>query len=114
MFANYGTQQVEQLRKAGADIGYVIPKEGALAWLDCWAITRGVRNKRLAEAWINYTLEKDVSAALTKRQGLANTVEAATSTDSSSRLIWLEPVEDFNLRTALWDRIISGDRPDKF
>lgn len=114
MFANYGTQQVEQLRKAGADIGYVIPEEGALAWLDCWAITRGVRNKRLAEEWINYTLEKDVSSALTKRQGLANTVEPATSTDSSNRLIWLEPVEDFNLRTALWDRIISGDRPDKF
>jgi len=114
MFANYGTQQVEQLRKAGADIGYVIPEEGALAWLDCWAITRGVRNKRLAEEWINYTLEKDVSSALTKRQGLANTVEPATSTDSSNRLIWLEPVEDFNLRTTLWDRIISGDRPDKF
>jgi putative spermidine/putrescine transport system substrate-binding protein len=114
MFANYGTQQVEQLRKAGADIGYVIPDEGALAWLDCWAITRGARNKLLAEQWINYALEKDVSSALTKRQGLANTVEAATSPDSSSRLIWLQPVEDFNLRAALWDRIISGDRPDKF
>jgi|SRR5579859_2738664 len=114
MFANYGTQQVEQLRKAGADIGYVIPDEGALAWLDCWAITRGVRNKLLAEQWINYALEKDVSSALTKRQGLANTVEAASSPDSSSRLIWLQPVEDFNLRAALWDRIISGDRPDKF
>jgi putative spermidine/putrescine transport system substrate-binding protein len=114
MFANYGTQQVEQLRKAGADIGYVIPEEGALAWLDCWAITRGVRNKRLAEEWINFTLEKDVSSALTKRQGLANTVEPETSTDSSNRLIWLEPVENFNLRAALWDRIISGDRPDKF
>jgi putative spermidine/putrescine transport system substrate-binding protein len=114
MFANYGTQQVEQLRKAGADIGYVIPDEGALAWLDCWAITRGARNKRLAEEWINYTLEKDVSSALTKRQGLANTVDPATSTDNSNRLIWLQPVEDFNLRATLWDRIISGDRPDKF
>jgi len=114
MFANYGTQQVEQLRKAGADIGYVIPKEGALAWLDCWAITRGARNKRLAEQWINYMLEKDVSAALSKRQGLANTVEPSTFTDSSNRLIWLEPVEDYKLRASLWDRIISGDTPEKF
>lgn len=114
MFANYGTQQVERLRKVGVDIGYVIPEEGALAWLDCWAITRGVGNKRLAEQWIDYMLEKNVSAALTRRQGLANTVEAATSPDDSSRLIWLEPVEDFNLRAALWDRIISGDSPDKF
>ncbi len=114
MFANYGTQQVDQLRKAGVDIGYVIPDEGALAWLDCWAVTRGARNKRLAEQWINYTLEKDVSAALTWRQGLANTVEASPSGGSSNRLVWLQPVEDFNRRAALWDRIISGDRPGKF
>lgn len=114
MFANYGTQQVEQLRKAGADIGYIVPDEGALAWLDCWAITRGATNKALAEQWINYTLEKDVSDALTRRQGLANTIDAATFPASASRLIWLQPVEDFNLRSALWDRIISGDKPDKF
>lgn len=114
MFANYGTQQVDQLRKAGADIGYVIPKEGALAWLDCWSLTRGVRNKRLAENWINYTLEKPVSTALTKRQGLANTIESSTPADKSDKIIWLEPVEDFKLRTALWTRILSGDRPGKF
>ncbi|HVY04689.1 MAG TPA: ABC transporter substrate-binding protein [Burkholderiales bacterium] len=114
MFANYGTQQVEQLRKAGADIGYVIPREGALAWLDCWGITRGARNKRLAERWINYMLEKDVSAALVKRQGLANTVEPSPYTDNSNRLIWLEPVENYKLRATLWDRIISGDTPTKF
>jgi putative spermidine/putrescine transport system substrate-binding protein len=114
MFANYGTQQVDQLRKAGADIGYVIPKEGALAWLDCWSLTRGVRNKRLAENWINYTLEKPVSTALTKRQGLANTIESSTSADKSNKIVWLEPVEDFKLRTALWTRILSGDRLGKF
>src|SRR5258705_13708068 len=91
MFANYGTQQVDQLRKAGSDIGYVIPKEGALAWLDCWSLTRGVRNKRLAENWINYTLEKSVSTALTKRQGLANTIESSTPADKSDKIIWLEP-----------------------
>src|SRR5438132_2384218 len=39
LFANYGTQQVQQLKKAGADIGYAIPREGARAWLDCWTVT---------------------------------------------------------------------------
>jgi len=114
MFANYGTQQVDQLRKAGADIGYVIPKEGALAWLDCWTLTRGVRNKRLAENWINYTLEKPFSDALTQRQGLANTIEPSPSADKSDKIIWLEPVEDFKMRAALWTRILSGDRAGKF
>jgi len=114
MFANYGTQQVDQLRKAGADIGYVIPKEGALAWLDCWTITRGVRNKRLAENWINYTLEKPFSDALTQRQGLANTIEPSPSAEKSDKIIWLEPVEDFKMRAELWTRILSGDRAAKF
>ena len=45
MFGNYGTQQVELLRRAGADVGYVIPDEGALAWLDCW-LSRAARNIR--------------------------------------------------------------------
>ncbi len=40
MFANYGSQQVQLLKAAGLNVGYVVPKEGALAWLDCWAITR--------------------------------------------------------------------------
>jgi len=114
VFANYGSQQVKQLQAAGADIGYVIPKEGALAWLDCWAVTRGARNKRLAEAWINYTLEKSVSTALSERQGLANTIQADPAETQSSKIIWLEPVEDASRRADLWGRIVSGDRPGRF
>jgi len=113
LFANYGAQQVKMLRDAGADIAYVIPKEGALAWLDCWAVTRGARNKRLAESWIDYTLEKSVSTALTDRQGLANTI-AATPAERDRKLIWLEPVEDAPRRASLWNRIISGELPGKF
>jgi putative spermidine/putrescine transport system substrate-binding protein len=111
LFANYGTQQVQQLRKAGADIGYVIPKEGALAWLDCWTVTRGAKNKALAEAWIDYMLEKPVSRALTERQGLANTLDPSAIDERGSRIIWLEPVEDANRRSEIWSRIVSGDRP---
>lgn len=114
VFANYGNQQVKLLQAAGEDIGYVIPREGALAWLDCWSVTHRARNKRLAEAWINFTLEAPVSQALTERQGLANTVRAKGAHESSSKLIWLEPVEDAPRRAALWGRIVSGDRPEKF
>ncbi len=113
MFANYGSQQVKLLRDAGVDVGYVIPAEGALAWLDCWAVTRGARNKLLAERWINYMLDKSVSAQLTRRQGLANTLEAVGSTKDSDKLIWLEPVEDDQRRAAYWARILSGDLPQK-
>lgn len=109
MFGNYGSQQVSQLLKAGADIGYTIPREGALAWLDCWSITRGAKNRKLAEAWINYTLEAKVSQALSQRQGLSNTLEPSPWTHGRDRTIWLEKVESASKRGLLWSRILSGD-----
>ncbi len=114
MFANYGQQQFKALRDAGVDVGYVIAREGALAWLDCWAITTGARNLALAHAWINFMLSSDISRALTRRQGLANTLDPAADTLASDKLWWLEPVEDDARRSALWTRIVSGDRPEQF
>jgi len=114
MFANYGKQQLKLLRDAGVDVGYAIPVEGALAWLDCWAVTRGAKNKNLAERWINYMLDNKVSSELTRRQGLSNTIEADTATRETDKIIWLQPVEDDKRRAALWGRIISGDLPGRF
>lgn len=114
IFANYGNQQVKALRDAGADIGYVIPAEGALAWLDCWAVTRGAVNRKLAEQWIDYMLEKPVGEHLTTVHGLANTVTPAVESSPDDKIIWLQPLEDPAKRKALWDRIISGDRLEAF
>jgi putative spermidine/putrescine transport system substrate-binding protein len=114
MFGNYGTQQVELLRRAGADVGYVIPDEGALAWLDCWSITRSASDRRLALAWINYMLEPGVSALLTQRQGLANTLSAPVDKSDSAHIVWIGPVEDIQRREELWTRIVSGDRSEQF
>ncbi|QTO46620.1 extracellular solute-binding protein [Burkholderia latens] len=115
MFGNYGTQQVEQLRRAGADVGYVIPDEGALAWLDCWGVTRGAERRALAFAWINYMLEPAIGALLTERQGLANTLRSPAGLDAARpHLVWIQPVEDIARRESLWSRIVSGDRPEQF
>jgi putative spermidine/putrescine transport system substrate-binding protein len=114
MFGNYGTQQLAQLRRAGADVGYVIPDEGALAWLDCWAMTSATANPPLALAWINYMLEPDVSKLLTQRQGLANTLTVSPESRANAHLVWLRPVDDIQLREALWSKIVSGDRPESF
>ncbi|OJA87693.1 ABC transporter substrate-binding protein [Burkholderia ubonensis] len=115
MFGNYGTQQVELLRRAGADVGYVIPDEGALAWLDCWAMTRGVEHPELALAWINYMLEPAIGSLLTQRQGLANTLTPPPGLDAGRQhLVWIHPVENIARREALWSRIVSGDRPERF
>ncbi|MEX3759486.1 extracellular solute-binding protein [Paraburkholderia phenoliruptrix] len=114
MFGNYGTQQVELLRRAGADVGYVIPDEGVLAWLDCWSMTRAAADPALALAWINYMLEPDVSRLLTQRQGLANTLTAPAANEGNARIVWIGPVENIQRREDLWARIASGDRSERF
>lgn len=110
MLANYGSQQLQLLRRAGADVGYTIPTEGALAWLDTWAITRSTQKSVLAHAWINYLLEPAPSQALEMRQGLANTMSEPAHLQPQDRLVWLEPVENSERRQQLWERIYSGDR----
>ena len=47
MLANYGRQQFQLLRQAGLDVRYALPREGALAWLDCWAISRHALSRSL-------------------------------------------------------------------
>jgi putative spermidine/putrescine transport system substrate-binding protein len=113
LFANYGSQQVKLLQQAGVDVGYAIPREGALAWLDCWVMTRGVKNTTLAQAWINYMLEAEPGAVLLSRQGLANTTSESPFLRPQDRLIWLEPVENVERRNLLWERLLSGDRASK-
>ena len=117
MHANYGQQQLKLLRDAGFNVGYVVPREGALAWLDCWAVLRRSPHQALAAQWINHMLHPAVSLELTRRQGLANTLEEPAALDRDSLMgpiVWLQPVEDDARRTRLWQRVVAGDRPERF
>lgn len=113
MFANYGMQQLNLLKAAGADVAYAIPKDGALAWLDCWAIPRNAPHRNLAHAWIDHLLGTEASTLLVTRQGLSSTVSEAGQDGVHQRLLWLAPVEDAMRRETLWRRIRSGDRLGK-
>jgi putative spermidine/putrescine transport system substrate-binding protein len=113
LFANYGSQQLKLLQAAGADVGYVIPREGALAWLDCWAITRGARDVGLAQHWIDHMLGAEAGQVLVTRQGLNNTIAEPVAGRPGDPLVWLEPVESEERRNRLWSRILSGDRAAK-
>ncbi len=105
IWANYGQQQVKAMQDAGAHIKYVNPKEGALAWLDTWALTKGVRDKELAEAWVNFTLQPEISGALSERTGFGNTVTPFASAGADDKLVWLEAVENPTRRADLWNEV---------
>lgn len=113
MFANFGRQQLQLCKAAGLDVGYVLPREGTLAWLDCWAITRSARNTPLAARWINHLLEPPSSEVLVRRHGLNSTTSPGPDGIMGHALRWLEPVESEEHRNQLWGRIISGDRASK-
>ena len=105
IWANYGQQQVKTMKKAGAHIAYVNPNEGALAWLDTWAMTSGVKDKELAEKWVNFVLQKKISQQLSERTGFGNTVVPIGSAKRDDKLVWLEAVEDPTKRSDLWNEV---------
>ncbi len=111
IFANFGTQQLKALEDVGADVGYSLPDDGTLAWLDCWAV--GTKASSQAEAWINFALEQENSQRLTRVHGLGNTL-SENKLYQRAHIHWLEPIENAEERNLLWDKIYAGDTPDKF
>lgn len=111
IYANYGSQQLKALMDVGADVGYAMPLDGTLAWLDCWAISQHAGP--LAEQWINFMLEEKASLRLINAHGLANTTQESNA-HQNAQLIWLEPIENADARTSLWEQIISGDVMERF
>ena len=106
IWANYGQQQVKQMKDAGAHVAYVNPKEGALAWLDTWAMTSGVKDKDLAEQWVNFVLQKKISQALSERTGFGNTVvPSCPSANANDKLSGSSRSRTPTKRSDLWNEI---------
>lgn len=48
------------------DIEYVFPKEGSLLWFDCWIMPMNAPHYANGHKWINYLMEPDVAATISK------------------------------------------------
>ncbi|MDQ0971272.1 spermidine/putrescine transport system substrate-binding protein [Neobacillus niacini] len=76
------------------DIEFVVPKEGATIWADTMAIPKGAQHKDLAEKFINYLLEPEVSVKNYESIGYSNPNEKAYPLHSeeyrSNKMIFLE------------------------
>ncbi|KAA3448701.1 spermidine/putrescine ABC transporter substrate-binding protein [Mesorhizobium sp. SARCC-RB16n] len=105
IWANYGQQQVKALQKIGAHVAYVNPSEGALAWLDNWVISKGVRDNAAAEKWIDFMLTKKIGGELSERTGFGNTVVESSSAGGNDKLVWLNNVEDPLKRSDMWNEV---------
>lgn len=108
VYGNFGKQQVDELKKNGANVGYIIPQESALAWLDCWGVTNYSKQKKLAQEWINYTLSEDVSNNLSQAHSLGNTMAKSQILSTTEKITWLRPVSNPEFRKKLWDSLIHN------
>jgi spermidine/putrescine transport system substrate-binding protein len=57
------------LNRENPDIRYVVPKAGALGWLDTFALPYKGRNDAGAYQWINFTMRPDIAARITRNVG---------------------------------------------
>ena len=57
------------LNRENPDIQFIVPKSGALGWLDTFALPARGRNDTAAYAWINFTMRPEMAAKITKSVG---------------------------------------------
>jgi spermidine/putrescine transport system substrate-binding protein len=57
------------LNRENPDIQFVVPRSGALGWLDTFALPARGRNDAAAYAWINFTMRPEVAARITRKVG---------------------------------------------
>jgi len=60
-----------QVKAEDDDLNYVVPKEGAELWQDCWAIPKGGPDLAAAHEFINYVLDAQVHADIAKEVNYA-------------------------------------------
>ncbi len=113
---------------SGADVRYVVPKEGALMWVDMLAIPVGAPHLEAAYRFLDYLLEPAVIAEISDASKYANANRDATAlvdevvredpgiyppTDVIARL-HLVPAESQSYsraRAAAWTRILTAQQP---
>ena len=57
------------LNRENPDIQFVVPRSGALGWLDTFALPARGRNEAGVYAWINFTMRPDIAARITRNVG---------------------------------------------
>jgi putrescine transport system substrate-binding protein len=119
-------EAAETAGTAAPEIRYVIPREGAVRWVDVIAIPAKARNPAAAHRFIDYLLEPKVIAGISNYVSYANANAASTSSldpeisgdpgiyppDSvRAKLQQMEPAttEDAERRKQTWNAFVFGE-----
>jgi spermidine/putrescine transport system substrate-binding protein len=68
-----------KLDRAGNPIKFVAPKEGAMTWMDGFALPKGAKNLDAAYAWMNFMYDPRNAALFTKESAYFTAVDGAAA-----------------------------------
>lgn len=114
-----GPTMITDLQAQGMNIEEVIPKEGALVWIDNATIGADTKNPDLIYEYINYLISSEVQAQLIKKTGYGGvnklSVENLTPEEAKKshmddasyfdRLVYVASPENFENRVKLWNEV---------
>ena len=64
-------------RQSNPAVAYVLPQEGAIAWVDNFVIAAGSSNRHAAELFIDFVLRPEISAQIVEAYNYPSANEAA-------------------------------------
>ncbi len=107
--------QIAKGQTEDPQIDFAVPEEGALTYVDNWAIPRGAKEKELAERFVDFLLRPEIAAKAANERRYASVNEAAKPQidpavlhgtayrDDGRKLYWLEdPGPAGELYNRLW------------
>ncbi|MFD1772780.1 ABC transporter substrate-binding protein [Paenibacillus rhizophilus] len=114
-----GPTMITDLQKEGKNIVEVIPKEGALVWIDNAVIGKDAKDPELVHVYIDYLISSEVQAQLIKKTsyGGVNADSASMLTAEEKKvshmddpnyfnnLVYVAFPESFEKRVKLWNEI---------
>lgn len=125
-----GLSQGEYLHKMLLDQNIkakqIIPKEGALGWIDTWAMVKGTKKQDLAYKWINHVLSVDTQKTAMEKlyyggvnkelpniisdevKGLFNMYDETVMKQYFDKLVLMDTPESWDKRINLWNEIKGG------
>jgi len=92
------------LKKSGKPVSYMAPQEGAISWLDGWAMPKASKNVEQAYEWLKYVHSAEGSAAVAENSGYNPVAKGADALLSpQAKKIFQEAYPDDAL-SRLWPR----------
>ncbi|MBS4178800.1 ABC transporter substrate-binding protein [Lederbergia citrea] len=118
-----GPSMITDLQKQGMNIVEVIPKEGAIVWIDNAVIGKKVKNLDLVYTYLDYLISEDVQVQFVRKTGFGGVSSKAADMlteeekkmvhmddpDYFKDLVYMAFPESFEKRVELWNEVKAAN-----